>query len=226
MVGGGVVDLVTLDEVVWNESRHKEEAGSPNVVGSVALAAAIGVLDEIGMENIAAHEQHLLGYAYPKLKRIKGMVFYGPAEDLSEKVGVIPFNLNGVHHALVAAVLSTEYGIGVRNGYFCAQPYVKTLLNLTSEEDLNSGCGTSSPDKTRTPGLVRASFGCYSSEADVDALVDALERVARKEYKGKYTQDPKSGTFRAEGHTIDYEKYFSLLPVSGPLREREHTESA
>ncbi len=226
MVGGGVVDVVTLDGVVWNDSRHKEEAGSPNVVGSVALAAAIGILKEVGLENIVAHEQHLLGYAYQKLKRIEDMMFYGPTENLSEKVGVIPFNLAGLHHGLIAAILSAEYGIGVRNGYFCAQPYVKKLLNVTSEEDLNSGCGTSSGDKSRTPGLVRASFGCYSSEADVDALVDALERVARKEFSGKYTQDPKSGTFHANGYTIDYEKYFSFLPVSGPLREREHSESA
>jgi len=226
MVGGGVVDVVTLDDVVWNESRHKEEAGSPNVVGGVALAEAVTVLEEVGMENIVQHEQQLLEYAYDKLKQIPGVVFYGPTENLSEKVGVIPFNVEGMHHALVSAILSAEAGIGVRNGYFCAQPYVKRLLNVPVEEERDSGCGVSSGDKSTAPGLVRASLGCYSNEEDVDTFVEMIERIVKGDYKGRYVQDPLTGAFHANGFEVEFEKYFPYLNKLKTATERNYSESA
>jgi cysteine desulfurase / selenocysteine lyase len=224
-VGGGVVDVVTLETAVWNKPPHKEEAGSPNVVGGVALAEAVTMLESIGMENIAAHETALLEYAYRRLKTIPGLLFYGPTEDLSDKVGVIAFNVEGVPHGLAAAIIGTEGAIGVRNGCFCAHPYVKELLQVSPEDDRILAAEVISGNKSRMPGLVRASLGCYNTEADIDTLADMLERIVRKEYKGTYVQDRASGTYRAKGFSPHFEKYFSFVGLPAD-RERRHSEAS
>ncbi|MBM2839580.1 MAG: Aminotransferase [Bacteroidetes bacterium] len=224
-VGGGVAAIVTLDDVQWNHVPHNDEAGSPNVVGGIALAEACCMLQSVGLDAIAAHEQHLLDYTYKKLRKIPGMVFYGPTETLEDKVGVIAFNMEGLHPGLVGAILSVEGGIGVRNGYFCAQPYVKKLLSVSDDAAKDSGCGVATDDLTTFPGMVRASFGCYSNEADADALVEMLGRISRKEYQGNYVQDHNSGRFSEERFTVSLKKYFPYL-VSAAASEREYSESA
>jgi cysteine desulfurase/selenocysteine lyase len=209
-VGGGVVDVVTLDRAVWNQPPHKEEAGSPNVIGGIALAASIAILEEIGLESIADHEHELLEYAYPKLRAVDGVTLYGPRKDLRNKVGVITFNMEGIHHSLVAAILGTEGGLGVRDGCFCAHPYVKELLHVTAEEDRTLTEEVLAGDKSRMPGMVRASLGCYNSKEDVDILVDMLTRVSKGAYAGRYVQDRATGAFHAEGFSVDMGSYYPL----------------
>jgi cysteine desulfurase / selenocysteine lyase len=208
VVGGGVVEIVTIDHVIWNQPPHKEEAGSPNVVGGIALAAAIGVLQAAGMEAIAAHETELLTYAYKKLKSVPKLALYGPTDNMSEKVGTITFNIEGKHHALVAAILGMEGGIGVRNGCFCAHPYVKHLLHVSPEEDRRFTDEVLAGNKAHMPGMVRASLGCYNNEEDIDALAEMLDRIGRGEIKGKYVQDLRTGAFSAEGHNFDFTRFF------------------
>ena len=205
-----MVDIVTLARAVWNKPPHKEEAGSPNVIGGVALGAAVRTLAEVGMDAIAAHERELMEYAYPKLLAVPGLVAYGPIEKLGEKVGVMSFNMKKMHHSLVAAILGVEAGIGVRDGCFCAHPYVKELLHVSPEEDRVLTEEVISGNKSRMPGMVRASLGCYNSREDIDALVDMLHRIARKEYRGRYVQDRASGAFAAEGYAPDFARYCSL----------------
>lgn len=225
-VGGGVAAIVTLDHVEWNPVPHRDEAGSPNVVGGIALAEAICVMKQVGMNAIAAHEQHLLEYAFNKLKKIPGIHFYGPTENLSDKVGVIAFNMDGMHPGLIGAILGAEAGIGVRNGYFCAQPYVKKLLNVDAENMRDTGCGVVATDVTTFPGMMRASFGCYSNEGDVDALVEMVEKISRKEYRGKYEQDEKTGAFYPQGFDVKYEKYFTPFEADAVDSEQSYSESA
>jgi cysteine desulfurase/selenocysteine lyase len=209
-VGGGVVEIVTLDHAIWNKPPHKEEAGSPNVIGGVALGAAVRILGEVGMDAIADHERELMEYAYPKLRSVPGLVTYGPIDRLEEKVGVMCFNMEGMHHSLVAAILGVEGGIGVRDGCFCAHPYVKELLHVAPEEDRVLTEEVLAGDKSRMPGMVRASLGCYNSREDIDVLVDMLQRIARKEYNGRYVQDRASGAFAAAGYAPDFARYCSL----------------
>lgn len=225
-VGGGVASIVTLDDVEWNPSPHRDEAGSPNVIGGIALAEAIMVMESVGMDTIAAHEQRLLEYAFDRLRRIPRLIFYGPAENLKDKVGVIAFNVEGMHPALVAAILSTEGALGVRNGYFCAQPYVKKLLNVSEEVARDTGCGVVSDDGTAFPGMVRASFGCYSNEDDVNVLIDMLGRIARKEYKGDYVQNPDSGMFHPRGYDVKPSRYFPMFGEVEGTEEKSYAESA
>ncbi len=226
MVGGGVVDVVTLERAEWNKPPHKEEAGSPNVIGGVALAEAVAVLQSVGMDAIAAHEQKLLAYAYAKLRAMDRITLYGPTADLSDKVGVITFNVRGMHNGLVAAIIGTEGGIGVRNGCFCAHPYVKELLNVTPEEDRRFTQEVLSGNKSNMPGMVRASLGCYNTEDDIDALVDMLGRIVRKEYRGTYVQNPATGSFSAEGFSIRYGEYFPFFDAAVPSAERTHSEAS
>lgn len=226
MVGGGVVEVVTLEESKWNHPPHKEEAGSPNVVGGIALAAAIGVLESVGMDAVAAHEQQLMGYAYGKLKKIKGVQLYGPTDELAGKVGAITFNVEGMHHALTAAILGVEGGIGVRNGCFCAHPYVKELLKVSPEDDRKLMAEVLAGNKSNMPGMVRASLGCYNNEDDIDALVEMVGRVARREYKGTYVQDRASGAFHARGYSPDFSLYFRYAGSMVPGEVRLSSEAS
>ena len=226
MVGGGTVEVVTLDEVWWTVPPHKEEAGSPNVIGGVALAEAIQILQEVGMDGIAHHEHELLEYAYRKIRKVPKILLYGPKDDLSGKVGVITFNVEGKHHALVASILGAEGGIGVRNGCFCAQPYVKKLLQLSPQEENRLGEEILSGNKSHVPGIVRASLGCYNNEEDIDIFIETLERIVRDEYRGTYELNPATGTFTAKGFHIDVGEYFPFYRAGEPQSERTFSESA
>jgi selenocysteine lyase/cysteine desulfurase len=225
-VGGGVVDVVTLDDTVWTRPPYKEEAGSPNVIGGVALAAAIRVLRTVGMKTIAEHELGLLAYAYEQLRRRPGIMLYGPTDDLAEKVGVITFNINGRSHALTAAILGAEGGIGVRNGCFCAHPYVKELLHITPEEDRTLTAEVLAGNKSRLPGMVRASLGCYNTEDDINTLLEALDRILRGEIAGRYRQDRTSGAFHAEGYHPDFMAYCVFDPPEHPSGNRLPSEAS
>src|SRR5581483_9025373 len=135
LCGGGTIDLVTTDRVAWTSPPDRDEAGSPNVVGAVAMAKAILELDKIGMDTIAAHEADLTEYVLRKLAQIDGLEIYGDRdpESASSRLSVIPFKLNNYSHGLVAAILGTEWGIGVRSGCFCAHPYITRLLGMNHQ---------------------------------------------------------------------------------------------
>lgn len=195
--GGGTVDVVTLEDITWAGTPDRDEAGSPNVVGAVAMAAAAQTLMSVGMDRIAAHEEELIAYSLLGLKRIPGITVYGEQDPdrASEKVGVIPFNLEGYSHFLLASILGYEGGIGVRSGCFCAHPYVVHLLQLNEEEAGSWRAQMLRGDKSNMPGMVRMSFGCYNNTEDVDRLLDMVGRVARGDYQGNYQLDRRSGEF-------------------------------
>ncbi len=225
-VGGGVAAIVSLDHVEWNPAPHRDEAGSPNVVGGIALAEALCMMKRIGLDAVAAHERELLEYTLARLKTIPGIRLYGPTEKLDDKVGVIAFNLDGMHPGLVGAILGAEGAIGVRTGYFCAQPYVKRLLNVDAEQARDSGCGVVTTDVATFPGMVRASFGCYTNESDVDTFLEVLQMIAQREYRGEYVQDPESGAFRPKGVDLTYERYVKPFEWSLAVPHHSYSETA
>jgi cysteine desulfurase/selenocysteine lyase len=221
MVGGGTVDMVTVDDVRWSGPPSRDEAGSPNVVGAVALAQATLSLCQIGLEALARHEAELTAHALRRLGEIDGVQLYGltDPERATERVGVIPFNVRGVDHYKVAAVLSFEGGIGVRNGYFCAHPYATRLLGISDEEAVRHQHEIRDGTRMGLPGMVRISFGCYNTIAEVDHAVEVLGRIAAGDIAGQYEQDPTSGAYWPRGFKPAYERYFVLRPdlVDYPL---------
>ncbi|KUM01343.1 cysteine desulfurase [Streptococcus anginosus] len=152
--GGEMIDFVYEQEATWKELPWKSEAGTPNIAGAIGLAAAIDYLDKIGMETVHQYEQELIAYAFPKLQAVEGLTIYG-SEDLTQRSGVISFNLAGLHPHDVATALDYE-GVAVRAGHHCAQPLLSYL---------------------GVAATVRASFYLYNTKADCDKLVEALQKT-------------------------------------------------
>lgn len=155
--GGEMIDFVYEQEATWKELPWKFEAGTSNIAGAIALGAAVDYLTNIGMDAVHAHEQELVNYVLPKLQAIDGVTVYGP-QDPSQHMGVIAFNVEGLHPHDVATALDYE-GVAVRAGHHCAQPLL-THLGI--------------------PSTVRASFYIYNTKEDCDRLVEAL--VKTKEF--------------------------------------------
>jgi len=197
--GGGAVSVVELDEVIWADPPEREEAGSPNVIGAVALHAAIDTLDKIGWEAVIRHEEALADQLRGGLARIPGVELLGPRLG-TPTLAVAAFNLKGTHHALVAARLSAEFGIGVRHGCFCAHPYLARLLGLDDSEWKRFKAEVIAGDRSRIPGAVRASCGISTTEEDVDALLQAVAEIAETPEAGAgYVQERSTGDFQSHG---------------------------
>jgi cysteine desulfurase/selenocysteine lyase len=214
--GGGEVEIVTLDHVEWSPPPDRDEAGSQNIVGAVALAAAITQLEAIGMDAVADHEKTITRYALMKLKEIPGVQIYG-SDDLNganDRLGVIPFNFNGLSHYLVAAILGYEFGIGVRNGCFCAHPYMLSLLKVDEGQAQQVRSAILAGDRSQTHGMVRCSIALYNDSSDVDVLFNALQHIAAGKFKGNYSQDISSGQFLPAGWIVDYSDYFRFTDGS------------
>lgn len=154
--GGEMIDFVGLQESSWKELPWKFEAGTPIIAGAIGLAAAIDFLEQIGLENIEAHEHKLAQYALEQLSKVDGLTIYGP----KHRAGLVTFNIEDVHPHDVATVLDAE-GIAVRAGHHCAQPLMKWL---------------------KVSATARASFYLYNTEDEVDKLVAGI--IKTKEYFG------------------------------------------
>lgn len=182
--GGGAVGLVSHQSIEWGNPPAKYEAGTPNLMGVLALVAAIKTVNRLNFAGICQHEQTLIEYALDRLSVIPGITLYGAGNRSQERVSLLSFTLEGLHHSQVAEILSQEAGIAVRNGLFCAHPYVAALLNI-SEAEVNY---YQTHEDNTLPGLVRISFGLYNTCREIDRLVKLLAGIAaqRQYYARKY----------------------------------------
>ena len=195
LAGGGAVDLVDLDEVVWTAPPDREEAGSPNVLGAVALDAAIRELLAVGWPAIAAHDRQMRTALHTGLAQIPGLRILGPPAT-TDTLALATFVIEGTPHALVAARLSAEFGIGVRHGCFCAHPYLLRLLGLSPAEVADYREAVLAGDRRTIPGAVRASAGLSTSSADIDRLISAVAAIASGDPAPvAYHQDPVTGDY-------------------------------
>ncbi|MGA9325122.1 MAG: cysteine desulfurase [Salegentibacter sp.] len=150
--GGEMIATVTFEKTTYADLPHKFEAGTPNICGGIAFAAAIDYMNSIGFENIAAYEEDLLHYATKKLNEIEGMKIYGVSE---EKTAVISFNIEGLHPYDIGTLID-KMGIAVRTGHHCAQPVM---------------------DFFKIPGTVRASFAFYNTKEEIDRFIEAVKKA-------------------------------------------------
>ena len=199
LAGGGAVDLVDLEEVVWTEPPEREEAGSPNVVGAVALGAAVDELERLGWDAIVDHERRTADHLRTALVGVPGVTVLGPGPDV-DTLPVFSFTVDGVLPALVAARLSAEYAIGVRHGCFCAHPYLIRLLRLSPKAVERYRHDVLAGDRRSIPGAVRVSACLSTSAADIDRLIEALAAVADGSASPvTYEQDVNTGDFHPVG---------------------------
>ena len=172
IIGGGTIDFVSMEDTIWLNPPQKEEAGTPNLMGVVALMEAIKILESIGMERIEEYERNLTIYALNLMREIPNLIIYDDF-NTDAKVSIISFNIEGMHHSILAELLGKE-GIGVRNGCFCAQPYVQQILKISDEEMEKY------KDKLLPrPGLVRMSLGLYNSYEEVYRMAEVLDTIGR-----------------------------------------------
>jgi len=152
MGGGDMISKVTFEETTYNELPHKFEAGTPHISGAIGLGAAIEYIENIGLENIAQHENELLLYATEAVSDLKGLRIIGTAK---EKISVLSFHFENVHPHDVGTFLDFE-GVAIRTGHHCTQPLMKRF---------------------NIPATSRASFGMYNTKEEVDILIKGLKKI-------------------------------------------------
>ena len=148
-----MIKEVTFDHTTYNDLPFKYEAGTPDIEGAIAMAAAINYMNTLGMENIAAHENKLEQRATAALQDIEGIKLYGTSPD---KAAVVSFLIEGIHHYDLGTLLD-QMGIAVRTGHHCCQPLM-ARFGIT--------------------GTVRASFAAYNTEQEVDHFITAVKKAA------------------------------------------------
>ncbi len=198
VMGGGAISIVTWDDTVWADLPDREEAGSPNVIGAVALGVAIETVLEVGFEEMLAYEAGLGQRLLTKLSQIPGVGVLGGTSSDGNRLALASFVVEGLHHGLVAAALSHEWGIAVRHGCFCANPYVFHLLHMDKDAVVAVENEVTRGHRKSLPGAVRASLAPYNTAAEVDRFVDALSQVTRGRIKATYEQ-AADGTFSPSG---------------------------
>ncbi|MCB1824102.1 MAG: aminotransferase class V-fold PLP-dependent enzyme [Candidatus Competibacteraceae bacterium] len=210
-VGGGMVDDVRQsDYQVTARFPDREEAGTPNIVGAVQLGAALNLLQRADMARVHAAEQQQLRRLLAGLSALPGARVYGDLDlQRTPRLGTVAFNLDGLEHGLVAAVLNDYFNVAVRNGCFCAHPYVRELLKpelwmLDVDLDAENAATLLEPWQ----GMVRASLGLYTRDDDIEALLaGARELLARPDhYRALYRADAggqfQHRTFAAPAETL------------------------
>jgi selenocysteine lyase/cysteine desulfurase len=186
LYGGGATAAVSTEATLWNEGPARHEGGSPNVIGAIALAAACAAIAK-HREAIEQHERSLLARLRTGLAQLPGVATYSLFGAEADRVGTVCFTIAGLSSEVVSAALSAEYGIGVRDGKFCAHPLVGRLLADSPEH------GTA----------VRASLGLGTNREHVDRLVNAVRTLATTGTRSTYedtsagcqpTEDPRDLT--------------------------------
>jgi cysteine desulfurase/selenocysteine lyase len=150
--GGEMIKQVTFEKTTYNDLPYKFEAGTPNIADTIALKPAIDFINRLTKEAIGAHEHELLLYATSEVSKLGGVRLIGTAK---EKVGILSFVIEGVHHFDVGQMLDAR-GIAVRTGHHCTQPLM---------------------DRMKIEGTVRASFAVYNTKSEIDQLVEGLDRI-------------------------------------------------
>jgi len=205
--GGGAVLAVTEADVVWTTGQDRHLGGTPNIPGAIAMARALDFLGDIGLDAIRHHEMELTRRTLAALKDMDGVELYGPA-DAGSRLGVVSFNIEGVHHDLASAILNNEAAIATRNGCFCAHPYLHRLLRVGDVTDLVDRLRAG--EDTELPGAIRVSMGVFNTESEVDFMLDWVRRIRDRQWSGRYDLEKRDYCKEV------YFEFQGIHDVSGP----------
>ena len=174
--GGGTVSFVMDKDVEYLLAPEKDEAGTPNFFGVLSMVNALEVLDKIGFDNIHKREIELKERLINGLNSIDGVVIYGDNKKIDDSLGIVVFNIGTMYNQTVAEILSKEYGISVRQGWFCAHPYCRRLMHLSEKV-----ASEFIKDKSKKmPGMIRVSLGMYNDEREVDYFLKATREISKR----------------------------------------------
>lgn len=190
LAGGGASRKVARREdggvdVEWHTTAARHEAGSPNVIGVYSIASACKALNEAGFENLVAREQRLIAKVREGLAEVPAVRVLSLFGDDAPRVGVISFVVDGWNSSHFAAALSAEYGIGVRDGLFCAHPLVRTLLGSEPQAQGECGAPEAAPGE-RSLNAIRVSFGAGTPDEHVERFVRAVKELVADGAKWQY----------------------------------------
>ncbi|RKT04300.1 selenocysteine lyase/cysteine desulfurase [Streptomyces sp. 3211.6] len=194
LAGGGASRTVARREdggvdVEWHTTAARHEAGSPNVIGVYSIASACRALQEAGFDGLVARERHLIAKVREGLAEVPEVRILSLFGDDAPRVGVISFVVEGWNSSHFAAALSAEYGIGVRDGLFCAHPLVRTLLGSEPQAQGECGAPEAAPGE-RSLNAIRVSFGAGTPDEHVDRFVRAVKELVTSGAKWQYrTED-------------------------------------
>ncbi|WP_060178188.1 aminotransferase class V-fold PLP-dependent enzyme [Streptomyces sp. IMTB 1903] len=190
LAGGGASRKVSRREdggvdVEWHTTAARHEAGSPNVIGVYSIASACRALTEAGFDSLVAREQHLVAKVREGLAEVPAVRVLSLFGDDAPRVGVISFVVDGWNSSHFAAALSAEYGIGVRDGLFCAHPLVRTLLGSEPQAQGECGAPEAAPGE-RSLNAIRVSFGAGTPDEHVERFVRAVKELVADGAKWQY----------------------------------------
>ncbi|WP_329116130.1 aminotransferase class V-fold PLP-dependent enzyme [Streptomyces sp. NBC_01465] len=176
-------------DVEWHTTAARHEAGSPNVIGVYSIASACKALTEAGFDSLVEHEQSLVAQVRAGLAEVDEVKVLSLFGDDAPRVGVISFVVEGWNSSHFAAALSAEYGIGVRDGLFCAHPLVRTLLGSDPQDPGECGAPEAEPGE-RSLNAIRVSFGAGTPDEHVERFVRAVKELVRDGARWNYrTED-------------------------------------
>lgn len=211
-LGGGSVSSVSFyDYQLLDEYPHKEQSGTPNIVGAIALAKVLRELEKYGFEDISQHDESLMKLMTSGLSKIDGVRIYGDAN--LPRVGALAFNHRDIDHGLLAAILNDYFAIAVRNECFCAHPYVSSLIK---QELWQLDLGEVDEEQqegfiNRKRGMVRASISLYNTPQDVARLVSAVEEICGsiEQYEPLYSAN-QDGSYNHKSYRLDWQAELGL----------------
>lgn len=211
-LGGGSVSSVSFYDFDFVANiTEKEESGTPNIVGAIALASVLNDFNEVGMKHIEAKDSLLMSFLISQLETIDDIRIYGDKK--LNRIGALSFNHKYIDHGLLAAILNDYYGIAVRNECFCAHPYVSSLL----KEELWQLDLSDVPEEeqesfiNRKRGMVRASLSVYNTQEEVLALVDAIKEIALKvKFYKRFYEPQTDGSYRHHQFSLNWKDALQL----------------
>ena len=174
MKGGGTVYMVRDYGETLLETPERNEPGSPNYFGAITIIEALKTIDTIGFKAIEEREKEMLKYLIEGMKKIENVILYGDNENYEDRLGIVVFNIKGINYEDVGEALANNRAIAVRQGGFCAHPYVRRLLKI-EDKDLDKYIAIYG-----VPGMVRVSLGMYNSKKEIDIFLDTIEMLASK----------------------------------------------
>lgn len=172
--GGGTVEYVIDNNQLWLNTPEKNEAGTPNLFGAVAIMEAMKEIEKIGFERIEKNEKELLQYLINGLKELNRVKLYADNDCIEDRLGILVFTIDGMKYYEVGEKLSEIKAIGVRQGGFCSHPYTRRVLGIPNnqlQEYIN---------KNGIPGLVRVSLGIYNSKKEANIFLETVELLCRR----------------------------------------------